>query len=422
MEARDHSISKATLDPAADAAAMLLRLGFAIFAIVIPSATLMSRWVIVVLVPIGAVLIVLSAVLRGNPFRVLGDLRQSITTLPGLTTVFLAIWCIASLAWAPGPNTGAVKIFKLLGVIALGILAVKSLPQKMRASNLHLVTIGVALGAVLILIALVGEAQGWAWLRLPAATPGRSAVLLVCLGWGAAAWLLIKNRRRLALALVGLVFLAALLGPTGEAILPMGIGLLVFALAWAVPERAGNILAALAAALIAAAPLIALLAGLIAKAVPDPAHSIIGNIALWWDVIRADPIGLCTGHGFDSAAVGRENGRLPPQIHATLVSDIWYDLGLLGALACAFLVHHLFRMTGRLGLEVAPLALAALASAFTYTLTERGATQTWWMNGLAVLAIVLVSVDRGRYRTVRPRASVSTARGADTGPVHAPAS
>lgn len=422
MEARDHSISKATLDPAADAAAMLLRLGFAIFAIVIPSATLMSRWVIVVLVPIGAVLIVLSAVLRGNPFRVLADLRQSLATLPGLTAVFLAIWAIASLAWAPAPDTGAVKIFKSLGVILLGVLAVKSLPQKMRASNLHLVTIGVALGAMLILVALAGDALGWALLRLPAATPGRSAVLLVCLGWAGAAWLLIKNRRRLALGLVGLVFLASILGPTGEAILPMGVGLLVFALAWAMPERAGNILAALAAALIAAAPLTALLAGLVNKVAPDIAGSAIANVALWWEVIRADPIGLFTGHGFDSAISGRETGKLPQQIHATLVSDIWFDLGLLGALACAFLVYSLFRITGRLGLEVAPLALAALASAFTYTLTERGATQTWWMNGLAVLAIVLVSVDRGRYRTVRPRASVSTGRDPEAPPIHAPAS
>lgn len=419
MEARDHSISKATLDPAADAAAMLLRLGFAIFAIVIPSATLMSRWVIVVLVPIGAVLIVLSAVLRGNPFRVLNDLARSVASVPGLTAVFLAVWAIASLAWAPGPDTGAVKIFKSIGVFLLGFLAVKSLPQKMRASNLHLVTIGVALGAVLILTALVGEALGWTILRLPAATPGRSAVLLVCLGWAGAAWLLIKNRRHLALGLVALVFLAAVLGPTGEAILPMGVGLLVFALAWAMPERAGNILAALAAALIVIAPLTAFFAGLMHGAAPRLAGSGMADVAQWWDVIRADPVGLFTGHGFDSAVSARDSGRLPPHLLATLVSDIWYDLGLLGALASALLVHHLFRITGRLGLEVAPLALAALASAFTYTLTERGATQTWWLNGLTVLAIVLVSVERGRYRTVRPRASVSAGRGPDSGSFHA---
>ena len=69
-------------------------------------------------------------------------------------------------------------------------------------------------------------------------------------------------------------------------------------------------------------------------------------------------------------------------------------------------MFYAFRAVGRFGLEVAPLALAGLASAFTYALIERGATQTWWMNGMTVFAIVLLSVERGRYRTVRPRASM----------------
>jgi hypothetical protein len=406
METRDHSISKATLDPAADAAAMLLRLGFAIFAIVIPSATLMSRWVIVVLVPIASVLIILSSILRGNPFRVLSTLANQIGTVPGLTALFLAIWALASLSWTPNPEISSFKVFKTLGVIFLGLLAVQALPQKMRASNLHLVSIGVALGALLVLASVVHEAIGSPLFRFPAATPGRSTVLLACLGWAAAAWLLIKNRRQLAIALVALVFGAALLGPTGEAILPMGVGLIVFALAWAVPERAGNILAALAATLVISAPVLALFAHVAQQTFSLAPDSMIGGLALWWDVIRADPIAILTGKGFDSAVIARESLRIPALAPATLISDIWFDLGLLGALGLAILMYFGFRATGRLGLEVAPLALAGLASAFTFTLVERGATQTWWMNGMTVFAIVLVSVERGRYRTVRPRASM----------------
>jgi hypothetical protein len=406
MDSRDQSISKTTLDPAADAAAMLLRLGFAIFAIVIPSATLMSRWVIVVLVPIAAVLIILASILRGNPFRVLEALGAGIGTLPGLTALFLAIWAIISVGWTPDPAVAGVKIFKTLGVIFLGLLAVHALPKRMRASNLHLVSIGVALGAILILAAAVNDALGAPFFRFPAATPGRSAVLLACLGWAAAAWLLIKNRQRLAIGLVGLVFLAAIIGPTGEAILPIGIGLIIFALAWAVPERAGNLLAILAAALVACAPLLAFLADGLRMFLALPVDSAIGNLALWWDTVRADPVAILTGRGFDSAAAAREAGRLPLRATATLISDIWYDLGLIGAAGVSILVFFLFRATGRLGLEVAPLALAGLGAAFAFTFVERGATQTWWMNGMTVLAIVLVSVDRGRYRTVRPRASL----------------
>ena len=410
MERGDHSISKATQDPAADAAAMLLRLGFAIFAIVTPSATLMSRWVIVVLVPIGAVLIILSTILRGDPFRVVKSLTASLMTIPGLTAVFLALWAVISLGWTPNSAVAAPKVFKTLGVIALGVLAIQALPQKMRASNLHLVTIGVGLGAVLILAAVLSEALGSPLLRFPSATPGRAAVLLTCLSWAAAAWMLIKNRRVIAAGLIALVFCVALFGPTSEAIVPVGIGLLVFALAWAVPERAGRLLAWLAAGLIVLAPLLALGAKTAARAASSGADSVVAALGLWWDVALADPVRLMTGRGFDAALTAREARVIPLEAPSTLISDIWFDLGLLGALGLGILVFHIFRAAGRFGLEVAPLALAGLASAFTFALVERGATQTWWLNGMTVFAIVLLSVERGRYRTVRPRALLKQRR------------
>lgn len=406
MELDDHSISKVTLDPAADAAAMLLRLGFAIFAIVVPSATLMSRWVIVVLVPIGAVLIILSTILRGDPFRVLKSLALVLQTLPGLTALFLALWAVFSLAWTPNSGPAAAKIFKTLGVIFLGVLAVQALPQRMRASNLYLVTIGVGLGALLILASSLSEMLGSSILRFPSATPGRSAVLLACLGWAAAAWMLIKNRRGIAVALIALVFSAVLFGPTDEALIPVGVGVVIFALAWTMPERVGTILAVLTAALVVAAPLLALGARGVAAGFSLAPESGLAALGLWWDVAMADPVRTLTGRGFDAAVLARETNFIPAAAPGTLVSDIWFDLGLLGALGIGILVYHAFRAAGRLGLEVAPLALAGLASAFAYAFAERGATQTWWMNGMAVFAIVLVSVERGRYRTVRPRASL----------------
>ncbi len=406
MDLGDRSLSNATLDPAADAAAMLLRLGFAIFAIVIPSATLMSRWVIVVLVPIGAVLIILSSILRGDPFRTLKALFGSLKTVPGLAAFFLALWAIASLAWAPGAGPAGIKIFKTLGVILLGLLAIQALPQKMRASNLHLVTIGVGLGAVLILGAVVSEAMGSSILRFPSATPGRAAVLLTCLGWAAAAWMLIKNRRSIAALLIALVFCAVLFGSAGEAVVPMGVGLLVFALAWAVPERAGRIFAALAAALVIFAPILAFLAHATARLFALSPTNPLSAAGLWWNVVLADPVQLLTGRGFDSVLSARAAAFVPGEAPVTFISDLWFDLGLLGALGVGILMFHAFRAAGRFGLEVAPLALAGLASAFTFALIERGATQTWWMNGMTVFAIVLLSVERGRYRTVRPRASL----------------
>ena len=393
----DHTLTKASLDPAADAAAMLLRLGFAIFALVVPSTGLLSRWVIVVLVPIGAVLIVLAGLLRGDPLRALRAGFRRLMTLPGLTVLMLGLWAFLTLAWSPVPGSAAAKLLKILGMVVIAQLAIESLPQRMRASNLHLVTIGVALAAVMILSALIGDLTGLWYLKLASLVPGRSALLLICLGWCAGAWLLIKDRRRFAVILGGMIALIALLDPSREVLAPAGIGLAVFALAWAIPERAGRLLGLLAAGVVLFAPLLSAIAKMLGFA----------RIGGWWDIAQLDGWRVLTGRGFEAAATLREKGILGETLPYSLLTDMWFDLGLVGAAGVALLVYCAFRTAGRLGLEMAPLALGGMAAGLSYAALERGATQTWWLNAMAVFVIVLASVERGRYRTVRPRAAIS---------------
>lgn len=403
----DHTLTKAALDPAADAAAMLLRLGFAIFALVVPSTSLLSRWVIVILVPIGALLIVLAGLLRGDPLRALRMASARLLTAPGLVVVLLALWAAFSLVWSPAPAAAASKLLRIIGMALVTQLAIESLPQRMRASNLHLVTIGVALSAVMMLSALIGDLTGFWYLKLASLVPGRSALLLICLGWCAGAWLLIKDRRPLALVLGGMIALIAFLDPSREVLAPAGIGLAVFAIAWAMPERAGRLLGIAGASVALLAPVLAGLAKLAGFA----------RIGSWWDVAWLDPVRTLTGRGFEAAATLREKGILSEALPSSLLTDVWVDLGVLGALSLAALVYYIFRTAGRLGLEMAPLALAGIAAGLAYAVIERGAIQTWWLNGMAVFAIVLASVDRGRYRTVRPRAALSGGQAGETPPV-----
>lgn len=394
-------------DPAIRAAALLLRLGYAIFALVIPSATLMSRWVIVVLVPIGAVLIIIANLIRDDPARFMAQVTGPLATIPGLLALFFGFWALESLAWTPLPSEAANKLFKALGVIVLGYLAVIALPMRMRASNLHLVTIGVALGAMLILIANISMMAGQPLLQFPAATPGRVAVLLTSLVWLGAAWMLIQNRRALALGLVVLVIGAVALGAAQEALVPLIVGVLVLGLAWNAPERIGAVLAACFALIVLAAPLLPFAAEQAKGLLDQQRPAGLAAVALWWDVIAADPLRILTGRGFDAANAARNAGLIAPEIRVGILSDIWYDLGLLGALGLAGIVYFGFRAAGRFGYELAPSALAALSAAWVFAVLERGATQTWWLNGMSVVAVVLMSVERGRYRTVRPRAELN---------------
>jgi hypothetical protein len=388
------------LDPASDAAAMLLRLGFAIFALVMPSATLMSRWVIVVLVPIGAVLIILSALIKDDPARIWRSTIEALLSIAGLTAVLLAIWALVSLGWTPVPGEASEKLLKALGILALGLLAVVALPRRMRATNLHLITIGVAIGALLILLASLGNLLGVKLLVVPAATPGRVAVMLTVLVWLGAGWMLIKDRPKLAVALVVLVSFAIAFGPTRDAILPLLVSIVVVGAAWNAPERVGRVLAVLAATLVLSAPFLALAASVL------PQSFGLGALGGWGALIAAEPLRILTGHGYDAAAVARTAGVIPEGLLFSLIGDFWFDLGLLGALAIAGLSFLAFRVLAELGLELAPVALGSLSAGFVYALVERGSTQTWWLNAMTVATIVLVSLGRGRYRTVRPRAGI----------------
>jgi len=397
MTTNDHRASGTLTDPAADAAAMLLRLGFAIFALVIPSATLMSRWVIVVLVPIGAMLIILSSLLRADSPRLSVRALSHLASGPGLACLLLVSWALVSLLWTPVRWEAAEKLFKLLGVVLLGFFAVIALPQRMRATNLHLITIGVALGATLILVGSVSALLGQPVLRFPPATPERIVILLSVLGWIGAAWLLIKNRRSMAFALMVLVIAAIALGPNRAAFGPLAASLLVLALAWNRPEAAGRIVGLVVAAGILLLPFASAFGSQLGMA----------GLERWWQMILDEPLHFLTGRGFDAGNAARVIGVIGPELPVSLISDLWFDLGVLGALFFAIPIAWAFIAAGKLGYELAPATLAALSAAMTVALFDRNATQTWWFHGLAVFAIVLMSVERGRYRTLRPRAEIN---------------
>jgi hypothetical protein len=267
----------------------------------------------------------------------------------------------------------------------------------MRATNLHLITIGVALGATLILVGSVSALLGQPVLRFPLATPERVVILLTVLGWIGAAWLLIKNRRSMAFALMVLVIAAIALGPNRVAFGSLAASLLVLALAWNRPEVAGRIVGLAVGAVILLLPL------------GSAFGSMLGMPGLerWWQMILDEPLRFLTGRGFDAGNAARVIGVIGPELPVSLISELWFDLGVLGALFFAIAVAWAFIAAGKLGYELAPATLAALSAAMTVALFDRNATQTWWFNGLAVFAIVLMSVERGRYRTVRPRAEIN---------------
>ena len=84
------------LDPAASAALLLRRIGFATLALALPLASLVSRRAAVVLAPIGVVLLVIAALIE-NPSEFGNNLKSSLSGLAGLTLLALVAWAVLSL-------------------------------------------------------------------------------------------------------------------------------------------------------------------------------------------------------------------------------------------------------------------------------------------------------------------------------------
>ncbi len=127
---------------------------------------------------------------------------------------------------------------------------------------------------------------------------------------------------------------------------------------------------------------------------------------LWADLVASAPARVLTGHGLDLAARGAVVGFLPPEIPRSLAFEIWYDLGLVGAVAAAAAAYGGFVAAGRTSEAVAPFLLAEIVSGLTFALWGLDTTELWWVTTLSVGALAFAVVIRGQYRTERPHAQM----------------
>ncbi|HSP26500.1 MAG TPA: peptide ABC transporter permease, partial [Saliniramus sp.] len=135
-------------DPVASATALLRRLGFATLMLVIPSLALVSRRAVVVLAPIGITLLIIAAILDGENRPIGKSNRAFAGSVPVLATIVLLVWIALSLLWTPFPEPAAARVGSILAMTALVVAGYYALPDRMRASNIYLLPIGVSVAAI----------------------------------------------------------------------------------------------------------------------------------------------------------------------------------------------------------------------------------------------------------------------------------
>lgn len=392
-------------DPAALTASLLLRLGLATLAIAVPATACFSRRIIFVLLPFGAVLILIAAILgasSGGGRRLLRALQSPI----GIAAIVLAIWGLLSLLWAPYPVDAGQRLFKLMATTLLTALGVAFLPERMRLSTIYLLPIGIALAAAITFGIALSEPRLSVSPEADSFTLQRAVITLVVLIWPALDALVTRSRLTSAGALAVGVVAAAIAAQTTLPLFALGVGALAFGCTRYDARRTAVALALIVAVIFLFAPVLPLLLQGAVRAFAQPRPDWARSILVWADLVRHDLPRLFTGHGLETVRHGVIAGYLSGDAPGSVLFVVWYELGAVGAVATGFCVARGFWSAGHSGLATAPYLIGALATAMTLALFGQNFEQLWWVSLLGVAVICFAAVIGGQYRTARPAARI----------------
>ncbi len=398
--------------PAADAAKLLIRLGLAVLMIALPCAGVVSRGAIYVLMPVGAIIVLIGALLCA-PDHGPRQLRIALLSPAGATALFLTFWAGLSLIWTPFPAEAVTRFLQIVGTTLLVALVAAFAPERTKPFDLYLLPAGlVATAAATLVLALSGPAWFWGGSEFDETLFERSAIALIVLVWPALGALSLREHWISAAGLALLAAAVALAGSAQMALAAMGAGAFSFAVAMSDPVRMSRLVARVLTPLILLAPGLAMLYALVFRATGLDAGPASASLLVWSDLIAEQWPRLITGHGFDMANRALSLGYLPARTPRSLLFVLWQDLGLVGAVAFAVLTARVVMLVGRIPAAVAPAALAGLVAILTLAFLGVAAAQIWWVTLIDCSVIAFVILIKGTYRTQRPNAPAFEAIGA----------
>jgi len=386
-------------DPAQQAAGLLIRLGIAVLAIGVPSGSLMSRRLIFTVMPVGAALIVLGVLL--DPKRAhMERLRTAIVSPLCLMTFFLMAWGLLSLLWTPFTAIAAERYFKTGGTVLFAMLTAAALPSHSKTSNLYLLPIGLGVGALTTLIIAI-LAPPLVVQDIETSTLDRVCLTMGMLLWPALAALAVRDRWMSTGLLAVAVAVAIIAVWMPAALGALAAGAIVFSLSNSSQMKIGRVFGLAFAVLILLAPALPLaLAPLMRSSTSSFAVAMQTAEVLF----TTEGLRLIAGHGYDTVARGFMMGYLPSTMPRSVIFEVWYELGLIGAASLAALIYLAFSSATRLPKPLTGFMQGALVCGCTIGLSGLVTAQIWWITILSVVGILFALVAKGQYRTERPSA------------------
>lgn len=390
-----------TATPSADAAAMLRRLGFAILFFAVPMAALFTRRALVVMAPLAVILLVIASVLDGGARHAWDKLTALAVSPGGVAGLVLLLWAGLSLVWTPFLPQASERLLNITGMTLMGLGGYLAVPERMRAANLYLLPVGVGLAS---LIAIGLAVTGGSRFDPEGLSLERGMLMLVLLLWPAIAWLHSRGRNLEAIGLALAVAVCSLLTRDGLPLYGLAAGAVVFVITAWNPVFGSRLTGFVMAGLLLLAPALPFVLEPFVKGALGTNASASVGLDVWRRIVLDEPLRLLTGHGLETALRGRFFGLVPPNAPSTLLFEIWYELGVVGAVSGSVLLYQ--AVVGAKGhrATVAPGIMAAFACAYALGCLGIGTTQVWWFTALVVLVLIFVAIERGQFRTKRPKA------------------
>ena len=391
--------------PAASAARMLRRVGFFVLAAA-PLLSMASRRGFVIAVPFGSILLIMATLIESEtnkPWQSIGRMAVSICGIAGL---FVLLWAGLSLIWTPFKSEAMARLANMIGLVVLVMTTVASLPVHSRASNLHVLPIGLG-GAIvlanglsiwslndpdLVIDPLFTE-------RLPLFA---SVLLFPCIGW-------LHSRQRFGGALMLLVFTGSflILHEAYAALFSLTLGIVFYGLAVWRATWCRWLSGMMTIGLLVLAPVLPFVLRPLTKWAFGATDLNVDALRAWGRLVQREPLRLMTGHGFDVTARAKAAGLIEPTAPRGLLFELWYDLGLLGVVGVAIVLMMIIRASSKSAPVLAPGILATLICAFSLTVLGQVALQSWWVTLIGLVVIMWFAIEQGQYHTIRPR-SIST--------------
>ena len=398
-------ISKSTpKDDAEDASQFLSRLGYVVLALGVPAGLVLHSLAIFILFPIGVALIVFAALLDppGHFVERLTNALSSPIVLIGLAGL---AWATLSILWTPFTVPAGQHVLKILGWSVAVALALNATREHARATDLYLFPFGLVLAMIAIFFAFIASRQG------VAVQPERIAdgeTIITVLLFPAMGGLAARARNGWARVMLILAFVYAFAIGSTPTMIALFAGFAALSFAVSDLKRTARDLSWAAAGLVILAPLIVLIAAPLARVLmhsklPDlPAP--YPSLALAFHLVTQDSLRLITGHGFEALARGVRAGILPPQTPRSALFEIWYELGVVGALLASAGLWFGFRAIGEAPPRLAPYLAAGLACNLTLASLSVDLSDLTWFTGVGIALIAADVAARSQYRTTRPSA------------------